>query len=463
MSDQKSGPRSRSISRFWHNYLSILDKSSVPEGCRPWYRKHVERYIRAHQALRLSEHTEAHVDDYLAGIGRTANLPEWQFRQVVDALRLLFTQIVTVDWADSFDWAQWLAFARTLESDHVTLARDASGSLLATPSQNALVRRLRDHLAGDYEAFVTTLRVRRMAIRTEQTYEHWLARFFAFSQWQAAADLDADDAATFLEYLAVRRQVSASTQRVAMNALVFFFREVLGRDLQLTEGFTQARAQRRIPVVLTQDEVRRLLAVMQGRVRLMTGLMYGTGMRVMECVRVRVMDIDFGFSQITVRNGKGNKDRVVPLPGRLVPALKNQLEQTRTLHNGDLSDGFGEALLPPALARKFGNAASDWRWQYAFPAVRLSVDPRSGITRRHHIHQTSLQKAVRQAARDAGIDKRVTCHTLRHSFATHLLQSGRDIRVVQELLGHSDLSTTMIYTHVLQKGGLGVQSPFDLL
>ena len=302
-----------------------------------------------------------------------------------------------------------------------------------------------------------------MAARTEKTYEAWLARFFAFHDWRPAAGITDADIAAFLEYLALDRRVAAATQRVALNALVFFFREVLGRKLDDAVAFTRAPPKRRIPVVLTQPEVRRLLAAMSGQSRLMAAVMYGTGMRLMECVRLRVQDVDFGYRQITVRAGKGGKDRVVPLPEKLLGSLQKHLRGVRAMHDDDLRAGFGEVYLPPALARKLGGAARDWRWQYAFPAARLSVDPASGRTRRHHVHETGLQKAIRKAAVDASIEKRVTSHTLRHSFATHLLQSGKDIRVIQDLLGHSDLATTMIYTHVIQKGGLGVQSPFDAL
>lgn len=463
MTGEASDATSRAVQRFWHNYFSILEKSSVPERVRPWYRKHVEAYIRAHPGRRLGEHLPHDVDEYLAGKGRLVHVQEWQFRQIVDALRLLFCNLIGAPWAASYDWLRWRAFARTLEPDHVTLRRDTSGNILVAPSRNLMVTRFREYAGADYQAFVTTLRVRHMAGRTEQTYEHWLARYCAFHAWRPLAELGTGEVAAFLEHLAVRRQVASATQRVALNALVFMYREVLGRELDLGDSFTRAAARRRIPVVLTPDEVRLLLAQLSGRTRLMAALMYGTGMRVMECVRLRVQDIDFGFRQITVRSGKGDQDRVVPLPEKLVPELQTHLVEVRRLHDGDLREGFGEARLPPALARKFGSAARDWRWQYAFPSTRLAMDYATGVMRRHHIHQTSLQKAIREAARRAGIDKRVTSQTLRHSFATHLLQNGRDIRVIQELLGHSDVATTMIYTHVVQKGGLGVQSPLDAL
>ncbi|MGB5454331.1 MAG: integron integrase [Sedimenticolaceae bacterium] len=463
MSGNQPGSQSRAVQRFWHNYFSALEKSRVAASVRPYYRKHVERYIRAHEGRRLSEHSARDVDQYLAAKGRMRDLQEWQFRQLVDALRLLFCELISASWADSYDWLAWRVFARTLATDHVTLARNARSGELAAPSSNPMVQKFRAHAGDDYTAFVTTLRVRHMAGRTEQTYEHWIARFFSFREWCKPADVSADDISGFLEYLAVKRQVSSATQHVALNALVFFFREVLGKEMDIAGGFVRAPAKQRVPVVLTQEEVRLVLDRLSGRMRLMASLMYGTGMRVMECVRLRVQDIDFGFEQITVRRGKGDKDRVVPLPMRLVPQLKVHLAEIKLLHDGDLASGFGDAYLPPALARKLGNSMRDWGWQYAFPATRLSVDYPTGVMRRHHVHETSLQKAIRNAAKEAGIAKRVTSHTLRHSFATHLLQSGKDIRVIQELLGHADLATTMIYTHVLRKGGLGVQSPLDIL
>jgi integron integrase len=423
----------------------------------------VEAYIKAHPGRRLSSHLPAQIDDYLNAKGRLPALPEWQFRQIADALRLLFCECVRTDWAMAYDWYQWRAFARQLEPDHPTLMRDANPSLLVAPSSNPLIERFRNTYADCHVAFVKTIRVRAMAVRTEQTYEHWITRFLKFHKWKSIDELGSAELASYLEHLAVTRKVSPSTQKIALNALIFLFREVLGRNVNEAVSYTHASKPRRIPSVLSKTEVKSLLAALQGRPQLMASLMYGTGMRVMECVRLRVQDIDFAFHQITVRAGKGGKDRVVPLPQKLVPQLNRYLEEVRRIHEGDLAAGYGEVLLPVSLARKLGKAASSWTWQYVFPATRLAMDYSTGITRRHHVHETSLQKAIRYAAQKAGIQKRVTSHTLRHSFATHLLESGKDIRVVQEILGHADVSTTMIYTHVLNRGGLAVPSPFDAL
>jgi integron integrase len=277
------------------------------------------------------------------------------------------------------------------------------------------------------------------------------------------AQLDADRIVAFLEDLAVRGQVSASTQNQALNALVFLYKQVLGVELGTLDEFVRAKRPKRLPVVLERGEVARLLNALEGTQQLMASLLYGTGMRLMEAVRLRVQDVDFAYRQILVRDGKGQKDRVVPLPTRLEAALQEQLSKTRLLHQQDLDQGYGEVFLPDALARKWPNAHKEWIWQYLFPSGRLSVDPRSGKTRRHHLHENGLQKAIKVAAQRAGINKKVNCHCLRHSFATHLLESGYDIRTVQELLGHADVSTTMIYTHVLNRGGQGVRSPLDHL
>ena len=463
MSEKGAVEHQRSVERFWHNYLSILEKYSVPASARKWYCKHVEEYIRAHSEVKLQHHQPAHVDKYLTAKGRLTKLQEWQFRQIADALRLLFCELIHPEWAAQYDWYQWRAYARELESDHPTLMRDANPNVLVAPNNNPLIKRFREEYATLHLDFVKTIRVRRMAARTEKTYEQWLVRFFQYHQWRAIAQLGPNEISAYLEYLAVQRRVSSSTQKVAMNSLVFFYREVLGKNMDGVFTHTRANSKRRLPTVLSRDEVKSLLDSMNGRSKLMASLMYGTGMRVMECVRLRIKDIDFDYQQITIRSGKGGKERVVPLPQRLAPALRSYLLEVKTLHEGDLAEGYGEVLLPAALARKMGKAAKSWTWQYAFPATRLALDYSSGQIRRHHVHQTSLQKAIRNGARKANIAKRVTSHTLRHSFATHLLESGKDIRLIQELLGHSDVNTTMIYTHVLQKGGLGVQSPLDSL
>lgn len=269
--------------------------------------------------------------------------------------------------------------------------------------------------------------------------------------------------AAFLEHLALHRKVSNSTQSQALNAIVFFFNKVLERPLGKIGNFARPNRPRRIPTVLAQDEVVKLLQMVPEHKQLMAQLMYGTEMRLMECCRLRIMDLDFSYQQITIRAAKGNKDRVVPLPSRLAEQLNNQLQFVQHQHNKDLAACFGSVFLPHALSKKYPNAYKEFKWQYLFPASKIAQDPVTGILRRHHIHESTLQKAIRQAAIKANIPKRISSHTLRHSFATHLLESGTDIRTLQELLGHADVSTTMIYTHVLNKGGNGATSPLDRL
>jgi integron integrase len=463
VSNKITADHQNAIERFWHNYLSILEKNAIPHSSKKWYRRHVEMYIAAHGGTRLAQHSADHVDKYLAAKSRLRDLEEWRFRQIADAIRLLFCELVRPAWYREYDWFRWRAYARELAPDHPTLMRDVSDARLVAPSSNPLVRRFRSYYASTHLAFIKTVRVRNMATRTESSYEQWICRFLAFLRWPDIEGTGNQEIKLFLEYLAVERKVAAATQKAALNSLIFLFREVLGRNTEDLGGFARASSQRRLPTVLSTQEVKSLLEEMCGQSRLMASLMYGTGMRLMECVRLRVQDIDFDYKQVVVRQGKGNKDRAVPLPEKLIPTLRTHLLQTRSLHQDDLKAGYGEVFLPPALARKLGNAAKDWRWQYVFPASRIAADPGSGKLRRHHIHETGLQKAIRNSARTVGINKRVTSHTLRHSFATHLLESGKDIRLIQELLGHADVTTTMIYTHVIQKGGLAVPSPFDAL
>ena len=275
--------------------------------------------------------------------------------------------------------------------------------------------------------------------------------------------MGAEEVEAFLTHLAVVRNVSASTQNQAKSALLYLYKEVLGVELPWLDNVTQAKVPQRLPVVLTQAEVQAVLSRMDGSMWLIASLLYGSGLRIMEALRLRVKDVDFAQREILVREGKGFKDRVTMLPLSLVEPLKAYLLKIKTLHDEDLSSGHGEVFMPMALDRKYPNAGRDWRWQYCFPSVKLSVDPRSKTIRRHHADEKTVQRAVKRAVKLAGIVKLATPHTLRHSFATHLLAGGYDIRTVQELLGHSDVATTMIYTHVLNKGGRGVSSPLDVL
>ena len=307
------------------------------------------------------------------------------------------------------------------------------------------------------------LRVRNYADRTEQVYVDWSRRFILFHGKRHPRDMGAAEVAAFLSHLAVQRSVSASTQNQAKSAILFLYEHVLGVDLPWLAEVVSAKVSRRLPVVLTSREVRSLLQSMDGAMWLLASLLYGTGMRVLEALRLRVKAVEFERREIIVREGKGAKDRVTVLPENLIQPLRAQLEAARLLHQRDLAAGLGAVQLPFALASKYPNADRAWGWQFVFPAPRVSTDPRSGERRRHHVLPQSVQRAVSDAARRAGIDKPCSPHVLRHSFATHMLQAGYDIRTVQELLGHSDVSTTMIYTHVLNKGGRGVLSPLDTL
>lgn len=303
--------------------------------------------------------------------------------------------------------------------------------------------------------------MRHYSIRTEEAYVDWARRYILFHDKRHPEEMGPVELTAFLTHLATERGVSASTQNQAKSALLFLYREVLGLELPWLDEVVAAKPGKRLPVVLTQMEMRRLLDATSGTMGLVISLLYGTGMRLLEGLRLRVKDVEFTRREIIVRAGKGNKDRVTVLPENLILPLQRHLDKVRALHERDLAAGFGAVYLPDALAVKYPNAARAWGWQYVFPSAQRSVDPRSGTERRHHLHEASVQRAVREAAKLAEIHKPVTPHVLRHSFATHLLQAGYDIRTVQELLGHKDVATTMIYTHVLNRGGRGVVSPLD--
>src|SRR5438552_567547 len=325
-------------------------------------------------------------------------------------------------------------------------------SIESRPNPRRLVDRVRD-----------VMRLKHYSRRTERTYWDWIERFIRFHGMRHPSEMAEAEVGAFLTHLARDGNVAASTQNQALSALLFLYKEVLKQKIGSLEGVERAKKPMRLPVVLTREEVHKLFAHLHGTTRLMAGLLYGSGLRLMECLRLRVKDLDFGYARITVRDGKGGKDRVTMLPVNLVKSLERHLQKVQAQHEEDLEAGFGSVFLPNAIAQKYPRAAMEWPWQYVFPSSRLSFDPRSrrAVKQRHHIDETLLQDAVKKAVRESGITKPATCHTLRHSFATHLLENGYDIRTVQELLGHKDVSTTRIYTHVLNKPGLGVRSAVD--
>ncbi len=444
----------------WQRYFDALLDRNVPEGARPWLVRHAQGFISTLQdsgrGLKAAE--PADVSAFFSEASRSGALRDWQFRQCVQAIEVLLVDVGALPWASDFDWAYWRNAAKALPSDHPTIARQPQGLPVGHPEGAASPPEL---FAPLLDRLVEAIRVRQYSIRTERTYRHWVERLLRRFPDADPQTLGIQEVEAFLSDLAVRRNVSPSTQNLALTSLVFFFREVLGRPLPNMD-FARAKRAKRLPVVMSRAEVARLLDAMDGVYALMAGLMYGTGMRLMECVRLRVKDLDFSYGTIVVRDGKGNKDRVVPLPRRYAGALKIHLGQVHALHQDDLNAGFGQVHLPHALAVKYPNAAAEWGWQYVFPSARLSTDPREAITRRHHLHENSLQRAIKKAANETGIPKQVNSHALRHSFATHLLEAGYDIRTVQELLGHADVSTTMVYTHVLNRPGLPpVVSPAD--
>ncbi|MDX2217122.1 MAG: integron integrase [Oculatellaceae cyanobacterium bins.114] len=305
------------------------------------------------------------------------------------------------------------------------------------------------------------IRLKHYSYRTEESYVYWVRRYILFHNKQHPKDMGSAEITAFLTHLAVNEQVAASTQNQALSALVFLYRHVLHQPLEASINAVRAKPTQHLPTVLTPTEVRQVIQHLSGVHKLIIQLLYGSGMRLNEGLRLRVKDLDLAQRQITIRDAKGNKNRITVLPSSLIEPLQKHLQQTRQLHHHDLAQGYGSVYLPFALERKYPHADRAWIWQFVFPAFSLSCDPRSNIVRRHHLHETGVQRSLKQAVYSSNITKRVSCHTFRHSFATHLLENGYDIRTIQELLGHKDVKTTMIYTHVLNRGGRGVRSPLD--
>ncbi|MBN1676850.1 MAG: integron integrase [Kiritimatiellae bacterium] len=446
---------------FWARYANALVFRGIVGRSGEWHLRRAQRFVYGLEGKKLREVEAGFVDDYVAELGRDPKLEDWQVAQVVSALRVLFVDVVSAEWARGYDWQGRMDACRELGAEHPTVAReapvaDAAGSVDGKRRAAALS----EEAVGAIGRLRELTRVRNMSIRTEQTYGEWAMRYARHNG--GAIPADPGRVKAYLEYLALERRVSPSTQTQALNALVFLYREVLRAPLGDLGGYKRPSTRRKLPVVLTRAEVQALLGEMSGRFGLMAKLLWGTGMRLMECVRLRVKDVDFGNGYIVVHGGKGGKHRRVPLPQIYAAELKAHLAQVRLQYQTDRAAGYGEVYVPDSLRRKYPSVAHEWGWHYVFPAARISTDPRSGRRMRHHINENGLQKAVKAAASRAGIVKQVNCHCLRHSFATHLLEANYDIRTVQELLGHADVSTTMVYTHVMNRPGVAARSPADL-
>jgi integron integrase len=421
------------------DFTATLQKLRIPELKSKYYVSWVKRFGRFLNGLPFEQASPEMVDAFGVDLASDPLIQEWQIEQAREAVRVFYSDHLKVNMHNA--------------------GFRGNGALRDSIVEGVRIERLHGALL---RKVVSEIRVRHYSIRTEESYTDWIKRFISFHNLRDPRELDFGDIRRYLDFLATERNVSSATQNLALNSLVFLYKQVLKKEPGEFGDFTRAKASTRVPTVLSRDEIDRLLKNMDGVYRTMAGLLWGAGLRVMECVRLRIQDIDFDLRRIVVRDGKGAKDRITMLPARSVAALKEQIEAAKKIFKDDTAHKVAGVYLWPAIERKFPSASREWIWQYVFPSERLSVDPRTRTVRRHHLDPNMLQRHLKQAALQAGIAKRVSCHTLRHSFATHLLQNGADIRTVQELLGHSDVSTTMIYTHVLNRPGVPVPSPADV-
>jgi len=460
-SSESSGsgnPPQHGKSSGWHSYFEAMQRAGVKKSAQPWYVQHVKRFVSTHPEQRINSITSHELDTHLNSIPYKWFITDWQHAQYIDALRLLFAETADCEWAKMFPWTDHQTQAKTLHDSHATLAREPAGS---NPRLPLFSIRLTDAQKAALVAMVESLRVNDYAMKTELSYYPWVQRFLLSCPNRPLHELNESDVSAFLSTLVLGRNVSRRTQNQALNAIVYFFRHVLEKSLE-NLNHRKSTQPAKLPSVLTQAQIRQLLKQIGPNWLPLAEVMYGAGLRLMECIRLRVKDVDLEHGIIDVVDGKGGKHRRVPLPNHCSEQLRQQIERVGTLHQQDLAEGFGSVYMPGALARKYPSAPKELAWQFLFPSTRLSVDPRTGITRRHHSHESGLQKAIRQAALNCRFTKPVSSHTLRHSFATHLLEAGYDIRTVQELLGHADVSTTMIYTHVMNRPGvIPVKSPLD--
>jgi len=455
----------------WLRRLWELQRVPLPAEKLHWWSIHVQRFLRFVRRHPEEGPVEVLIEHFLADLDlQNPPVGEWQRDQIRKALDVFRRGIQ--NWHLETDEQGQLRPAFRLKTTGPGVEARVSeevrdGSVGSDRLDRSLdtgrsaPAGLRPAAESWLERFQACMRLRRYSLRTEESYREWICRFLSFHEGADPAALSEEEVREFLEYLAVARNVSASTQNQALSAILFLYGTVLDRPLGDLKEVVRARRPQRLPVVLSRNEVQRLLDVMEGTLGLIARVLYGTGLRLMEGLRLRVKDLDFDRGQIVVREGKGDKDRIVMLPASLREPLRTHLARVRVLWESDRAGGLPGVWMPDALDTKYPEAGKEWVWMWVFPAKRLAVDPRTGIQRRHHAHETAVQRAVKSAAGLARIEKKVACHTLRHSFATHLLERGTDLRSVQELLGHNSVETTQIYTHVMRRPGIGVVSPLD--
>ncbi|MBN1775727.1 MAG: integron integrase [Clostridiales bacterium] len=450
--------------RWPSGYFQVLEELGVPSRRRPFYAHWVRQFFKRFLTARRRDLGRSQITAYLQQLSNDPNIADWQVRQAQDALEIYYEQFrgIALDPENiknvKNDFHQ---DSDELQYSPVPPPRELTQPVFIPPPSKRKKTQQFDVTAILNEA-QNSLRLEHYALKTERSYLQWIRRFIQYHN-RKPSEMGAPEIHHFLSDLAINKKVAPSTQNQALNAIVFLFRKVIKKEIDDFSDFPRARRGKRLPVVLSRSEVQRVLSLMDGTESLIARLIYGTGMRVTETLRLRIQDVSFDRNEITVRSGKGDKDRRVPLPTTLKPELFQHLSGRRAQYEKDKEQNMHEVELPGRLAQKYPDAPYQWNWQFIFAASDYSTDPRSGARRRHHIHEIRIQRSVKKAAQEAGLTVHATPHTLRHCFATHLLESGQDIRTVQELLGHADVKTTMIYTHVLNKGPLGVVSPLDTL
>jgi integron integrase len=415
----------------------LIKLGNIPEDKIKFYIHWVRRFLKSCN-YQLENINEEHISQYLESLEADEKIADWQVKQAADAVNLYVEEYLKKKFQQ----------VPSSDKDYGEKSTDLKGSL---------------QWKQTLEEATNVIRLRHFSLSTEKTYLGWITRFKSYLGDRAPSLLEAEDMKKFLTYLALHGRVSASTQNQAFNALLFLYRHILHKEVNDLTSVARAKRKFNLPSVLSRDEVKKLFSSLNGPYLLMAQLMYGCGLRLMECLRLRIKDVDLETDLLLVRSGKGEKDRALMVPEKIKEELKKQIASVKEIHDQDLKMGFGEVSLPDALEKKYPNAPREWGWQWLFPAQNLSVDPRTGKVMRWHIHPSAIQRAVKEAVINANLPKKASCHTLRHSFATHLLEAGHNIRTIQELLGHKHVNTTMIYTHVIRKKPSEIRSPLDVL